>query len=61
MPSDRAMRDRLWKPLAEAFTLSLACCKTEKTRGTCSIKSLPARVRRVLRVVRANSTTPSSS
>lgn len=34
MPSDKATRNWPWKPLAAAFTLSRACCKAAKTRGT---------------------------
>nr|AAS49432.1 unknown [Achromobacter denitrificans] len=44
-----------------AFALSRACCNAAKMRGTCSNSSLPARVIRVLRVVRTNSCTPRSS
>ncbi len=61
MPSDKAMRNWPWKPLAAAFTLSRACCKAVKMRGTCSRNSLPARVRRVLRLVRTNNCSPRSS
>lgn len=54
MPSDSAMRNWPWKPLLAAFTLSRACSKAVNTRGTCSRNSLPARVSRVLRLVRMN-------
>ena len=61
MPSDNATRNCPWKPLAAAFTLSRACSKTVNTRRTCSKNSRPASVNRVLRVVRANNTAPSST
>lgn len=60
-PSDSTTRNWLWKPLAAAFTLSRACCKAVNTRGTCSTNSFPARVSRVLRVVRTKSCAPRSS
>ncbi|GEM_PF-3024848 len=58
-PSDSATRSLPRNPAAAPLTLALACSTTAKIRRASSSSTLPAQVRRVRRVVRSNSCTPS--